>query len=224
MSNGVLGGAFDFLINMGFLNTLVPFILFYAIIFGMLERTQIFTPKEKRDKKDEQVTNLHALIAFSMAITATAAAQAVGITQNYLPILAVTAVALLGIMMLLGMAFGDKFDTIMSENKYYSGIVWGAALLLVVGALIVVSYYSGLLVTPCDAAGELTPVNSLDPGNGECTKLLDITGFPNKVYVMGIEIIGIFASSELMSFVTGLLVFAVLVFAVMWITRARKGG
>jgi len=222
MSNSLLGSAFDFIIKMGFLNTLVPFILYYSIIFGMLERTQIFTPAHKKEKDDAQITNLHALIAFAMAITATAASQAVGITQNYLPILSVTAVILLGIMMLLGMAFGPEFINIL-KKPVYQGIAWGGAIVLIIGALIVVGYHSGLLVTPCTANNGLTPVNSLDPGAGQCTQLMDITQFPDKMYVMGIEVMGLLAGNEYLEAIIGLLIIAGVIGAsIYFVTRPPK--
>lgn len=220
---GVLGGAFDFLIQMGFLNTLIPFILYYAIVFGMLQRTQIFTPKHKKDKDDAQITNLNALIAFSIAITATAASQAVGITQNYLPILSVTSVVLLGIMMLLGMAFGDKFEETILDNQIYKGIVWGGAFVLIIGALIVVGYHSGLLVTPCTPGNGLVPVNSLDPSEGQCTQMMDITGFPNELYVLGIEVMGMFQNNEMLEAAIGLIVMGAFIAAVIYaVTKGSK--
>lgn len=222
-TGGVLGGAFDFLITMGFLNTLVPFILYYAIVFGMLERTQIFTPKHKKEKDDKQITNLNALIAFAIAITATAASQAVGITQNYLPILSVTAVILLGVMMLLGMAFGDQFEEKILDNKIYKGIVWGGAFTLILGALIVVGYHSGLLVTPCTPGSGLTPVNSLNPAEGECTQMMDITQFPNKLYVLGMEVMGMLAGNEMLEAVIGLVIMGVFIAVVIYaVTKGSK--
>lgn len=187
--DNLLGNAFDFLVKTGFLNTIVPFILFYSIVYGMLQRTQIFMPKDKKSD-DEDVKNLNSLIAFAIAITATAASQAVGITQNYLPILAVASVVLLGVMMILGMAFGDKFtEGQVLENPLYKGIVWGAALILIIGALGVVAYYSGLIVPPCTQGSDLTPVNTLNPSAGQCTQFMDVSGFPDSAYFLGLDII-----------------------------------
>jgi hypothetical protein len=187
----ILGDAFSLLIEFGFLRIVVPFILFYSIIFGMLERTQIFTRRDAEGKvpkeADKATTNLHSMIAFSVAIGATAASQAVGITSNYLPVLAVVSVVIVGIMMLLGLAFGEGFETkIMKESKAYQFIVYGAMAALVMGALVALGYYSGMLVTPCIEGGGLTPVNSLAITTGQCTKLLDITSFPTSMYVMGV--------------------------------------
>ena len=191
MADTILGGTFDFLLRIGFLNILVPFILFYAIVFGMLERTQVFS----RDKKgSDQTRNLHSLIAFAIAITATATSNAVGITQNYLPILAVVSVVLLGVMLLLGMAFGDKFDAMLDDKKY-KGIVWTFAGILIFCALFVMVYYSGLLVTPC--SGDLTPVNSLSINEGECTAFIDASGLPNSFYLMGMNLFQIFGGELL---------------------------
>ena len=211
----ILSDAFDFLLNIGFLNIVVPFILFYAIVFGMLERTQIFNPD--KSKRDERSTNLNSLIAFAIAITATAASNAVGITQNYLPILAVTAVVLLGVMMLMGMAFGDKFDDIVKNNVWYNRLVWLAAGILIIGALIVVVYYSGLLVTPCTSGSSLTPVNSLNTNSGQCTKLMDISGFPN-VYILGLNMSDLLGSETLITGIAAIALLAGAFLAVKWLS------
>jgi len=211
----ILSDAFDFIIQMGFLNIVVPFILFYAIVFGMLERTQIFSAD--KSKKDEKTTNLHSLIAFAIAITATAASNAVGITQNYLPILAVASVVLLGIMMLLGMAFGDKFEEIQ-QSKVYKNLVWGFAGMLIIGALIVITYFSGLLVTPCIAGDGLTRVNTLNTAQGQCTQLMDMSGFPSQVYVLGLDMAG-FMSSETFVGIVGIAIFIGVVLVVMNLVR-----
>ncbi len=220
MADGVFSSAMDFLIRMGFLNTLIPFILYYAVVFGMLERTQIFTPSHKKGKPGPEITNLHSLIAFSVAITATAASQAVGITQNYLPVLSVTAVVLLGIMMLLGMAFGDKFSDVL-DSKIYRGIAWVGAIVLIIGALVAVVYYSGMIVTPCTLGGDLTPVNSLKTTEGQCTKLIDISGFPDTIYVMGIKTSDLIPEN-IMDIVVGVGILVLAIIGVVWISKGAS--
>lgn len=210
-TGSIFGDAFNLLIDFGFLQIVVPFILFYSIVFGMLERTQIFS--RDKEKEDKQITNLHAMIAFSIAVTATAASQAVGITQNYLPILSVTAVILVGIMLLLGLAFGDEFEKTVMQSKTYKTIIFTLLGVLVLGAVVVVGYYSGLVVTPCIDGDGLTRVNSLDITSGQCTQLFDITQFPQSMYIMGIEM------ADLSSSLIGLVGIIVVIGLVMLITK-----
>ncbi len=187
MADSISSSAFDFLIKIGFLNLIVPFILFYAIVFGMLERTQLFAV----DKKKGDSKNLHSLIAFALSITATAASYAVGITQNFLPILGIASVVLLGLMMVLGMAFGEKFEQeIMTKSKMYQGIIIGVSVVLLVAALGVIAYNGLIVGTPCPMDGSLIGVNSLNPGPGECTNFMDIaqSGSELTIYLMGINV------------------------------------
>ncbi|VVB75159.1 Uncharacterised protein [Candidatus Tiddalikarchaeum anstoanum] len=220
-TGNVLGDAFNLLIDFGFLRIVVPFILFYSIVFGMLERTQLFTRREEGGKLpkeiDKQVTNMHAMIAFAIAITATAASQAVGITTNYLPILAIVAVIIVGVMLLLGLAFGEEFSKpeFLTKHPIYTAIVWTGAIALLFGAIIAVGYYSGLVVTPCD--GTLTPVNTLNTREGECTRLFDITQLTETgvMYMMGVEV-------QTGSLLTGLGVAAVIIFIIWYIYKLGK--
>ena len=132
---------------------------------------------------------------------------------------------LLGFMMLVGMAFGEKFTKEILDNKYYKFIVWTAAFVLILGALIVVGYNSGLLVTPCSAGSGLTPVNSLDTQTGECTKLLDITGFPDQIYMMGIDVSGMMndlITGEMFEAILGLVIMAAFIFFVVYAVVRRE--
>ncbi|MDD4353700.1 MAG: hypothetical protein PHN56_04545 [Candidatus Nanoarchaeia archaeon] len=183
MADSMVGGAFDLLIKIGFMNLIVPFILFYAIVFGMLEKTQLFASKDSKGK--DEMKNLHSLIAFALAITATAASYAVGITQNFLPILGIASVILLGLMMVLGMAFGPQFEEISKTSGVYKGIIWACAIVLIIAAMGVIAYNGLIVGTPCNDKS-LTPVNSLNPGPGQCTKFMEISA--TNFYLMGFDV------------------------------------
>jgi len=187
MAESIVEGAFDILIKIGFLNLIVPFILFYSIVFGMLEKTQLFAAADKEGKKSkDDMRNLHSLIAFALGITATAASYAVGITQNFLPVLGIASVVLLGLMMVLGMAFGPDFDSTISKSKFYKGIIGVAALVLLLAAVLVIAYNGLVVGTPCEIGSNLTPVNDLNPGAGQCTKFIDIS--ESNFFLMGFNV------------------------------------
>jgi hypothetical protein len=187
MADSLVGGAFDILIKIGFLNLIVPFVLFYSIVFGMLEKTQLFASSDKDGKKkSDDMRNLHSLIAFALGITATAASYAVGITQNFLPVLGIASVVLLGLMMVLGMAFGPDFDSTISKSKSYKIIIGISVGALMLAAVLIIAYNGLIVGTPCPADNSLTPVNSLNPQAGECTKFIDVTA--NSFYLMGFNV------------------------------------
>ncbi|MDD2678585.1 MAG: hypothetical protein PHG04_03525 [Candidatus Nanoarchaeia archaeon] len=214
MADSMVGGAFDLLIKIGFLNLIVPFILFYAIVFGMLEKTQLFSI----DKKKEEMRSIHSLIAFALSITATAASYAVGITQNFLPILGIASVVLLGFMMVLGMAFGPKFDESISSKKEYRGIIFAFAIIVLFAAVVIIGYNGLIVGTPCNDPS-LTPVNTLNPGPGECTKFSDFSKLDEgKIYLMGIEVMGLMGriSPDVIGYV---LTFAIIGFIIYYITK-----
>lgn len=217
MADSLVGGAFDILIKIGFLNLIVPFVLFYSIVFGMLEKTQLFAA-DKAKAKDES-RNLHSLIAFALGITATAASYAVGITQNFLPVLGIASVVLLGFMMVLGMAFGPEFDSTISKSKFYKVIIGITAVALLLAAVLIIAYNGLIVGTPCPPDNSLTPVNNLNPQAGECTKLIDVTA--TDFYVMGFNV-----KTMLSSIFTGdtlgiLIVLGVIGFTIYFVTAKK---
>ncbi|MFA5303985.1 MAG: hypothetical protein WC393_05645 [Candidatus Nanoarchaeia archaeon] len=216
MADSLVGGAFDILIKIGFLNLIVPFVLFYSIVFGMLEKTQLFAA-DKAKAKDES-RNLHSLIAFALGITATAASYAVGITQNFLPVLGIASVVLLGLMMVLGMAFGPEFDANISKSKPYKVIIGITAIVLMLAAVLIIAYNGLIVGTPCND-NSLTPVNSLNPGAGECTKFMDITA--TDFYVMGFNVKTLIGSLFTSDVIGILIVLGVIGFTIYFVTAKK---
>jgi hypothetical protein len=214
MADTMVGGAFDILIKIGFLNLIVPFILFYSIVFGMLEKTQLFANDKAKNKDDSR--NLHSLIAFALGITATAASYAVGITQNFLPVLGIASVILLGLMMVLGMAFGSEFDNTFAKSSFYKGLISVSAVVLVLAAVLIIAYNGLVVGTPCNEKG-LIPVNSLNPGPGQCTKFIDIS--PTSFYLMGFNVTVMLGSIFTADMIGILIVLGVIGFTIYFVTQ-----
>jgi hypothetical protein len=214
MADTMVGGAFDILIKIGFLNLIVPFILFYSIVFGMLEKTQLFASDKTKNKDDSR--NLHSLIAFALGITATAASYAVGITQNFLPVLGIASVILLGLMMVLGMAFGPEFDATIAKGKFYKGLISVSAIVLVLAAVLIIAYNGLVVGTPCNEKG-LIPVNSLNPGPGQCTKFIDIS--PTSFYLMGFNVTVMLGSIFTADMIGIVIVLGVIGFTIYFVTQ-----
>ncbi len=102
--------------------TLLPFLLVFTIIFAILQKTQILG-KDKRQ--------IDALVSLAIGLIVIAYGQATGIIVRLIPILAVTAVVILVFMLLYGMVFAEgKFDM----NKYLKGGIG-----IAVGIVVIVS-------------------------------------------------------------------------------------
>ncbi len=209
MTNGnesVIATGFRYLAEWGFLDIVIPFILFYSIVFGMLERTQLFKRPEE-EKISKRLTNLHSLIAFAIAITATSAAQLIGITRAYLPVLSVISLILIGVMLTLSMIFGEQFEEMQKDNKIYNFIGWGFAITALLAGAIIAFYYSGLLVEPCTGNNPET-----------CTPLMNMQAGK----ILGIQISDIL-TPEVMNTIIPLVVLAVIIGLVMLVTRRPEG-
>ena len=102
--------------------TLLPFLLVFTIMFAILQKTEILG-KGKRQ--------IDSLVSLAIGLIVIAFGQATGIIVNLIPILAVTAVVLLVFMLLYGMVFAEgRFDM----NKYLKGGIG-----IVVGIVVIVS-------------------------------------------------------------------------------------
>ena len=100
--------AISILIDMGFFNTILPFLLVYAIVYGILVRTKIF---------GEEQTSINAVISFAIALFFIAAANVVDIMQAFLPWVGVIAIFLVGVMMLGVLIYGGEMESFSQKFK-----------------------------------------------------------------------------------------------------------
>lgn len=102
-----------FLGTIGFFDVLLPFLLFYALIFALLERTKIFgVEKMKIGDKTEEVPrkNINAIIAFALSFFAIASAQIVGVLHRAIgPILILVLLIVLFVMLISIMEQDGKY-------------------------------------------------------------------------------------------------------------------
>lgn len=112
-----LGNAVDFLKDFGFFDVILPFLLVFTIVFGILEKTRIFGT-EKLGDKDYPKKNLNSMVAFVIAFFVVAAKEIVTSLQVSLPQVALVLVILVSFMMLAGSFMGDK--TFTFENSKWA--------------------------------------------------------------------------------------------------------
>jgi hypothetical protein len=107
MVSNVLENGFRQLVDLGFFEVIVPFMLIFAIAFGILEQIKIFGPSSKK---------YNVLISLSMALIVVgqhvlypySKFDVVTMINNALPQIALVLVALVSLQLILGM-FGVKY-------------------------------------------------------------------------------------------------------------------
>ena len=120
MAETALGGVIDFLTEFGFFDVILPFLLVFTIVFGILEKTKIFGTEEYHGKEVPK-KNLNAMVAFSIAFFFVAAKEIVVGIQESLPMVALILIAIVSFLMLVGaFASGNKegfdFYSVIGDN------------------------------------------------------------------------------------------------------------
>ena len=108
-----LGAAIDFLEAFGFFDIVLPFILVFALVFALLEKTKILGKEG-----DEPKRNVNALVSFVFGLLVVAATNIVEVLNEALPVITLILVILISFMLLAGSLHGDKEFT-FAENKYW---------------------------------------------------------------------------------------------------------
>ena len=103
MASSPLGEAIEFLKDFGFFDVVLPFLLVFTIVFGVLEKTKLFGTTDKKPKQ-----NINAMIAFVIALFFVAATNLVEATAQFLPQVVVLLITLMSFMMLVGFFYADQ--------------------------------------------------------------------------------------------------------------------
>ncbi|MBI4154088.1 hypothetical protein HY501_02025 [Candidatus Woesearchaeota archaeon] len=102
-----LGNIVDFLIDFGFFDVILPFLLVFTVIFGILEKTRVFGEEQVGDKKYPK-KSLNSMVAFVIAFFSIAAKEVVASLQVSLPQVALVLVIIICFMLLAGSFMGDR--------------------------------------------------------------------------------------------------------------------
>ncbi|MCW1301204.1 MAG: hypothetical protein QW507_02525 [Candidatus Nanoarchaeia archaeon] len=107
-----LGNVITLLENLGVFQYFLPFLLIFAIIFGILERTEVFG----KGRKD-----INATVALSMAFIAVAAAWVTNAIRIFSEVAGVAAIAIVCLLMLSTLIAGEQ--TQLPKWLKYAGMV-----------------------------------------------------------------------------------------------------
>lgn len=107
MAETALGSVLDFLQEFGFFDVILPFLLIFTVVFGILEKTKIFGVDEVDGKKYPK-KNINAMVAFAIGFFVVAAKEVVESLKVSLPNVALVLIIAICFMMLAGSFLGDK--------------------------------------------------------------------------------------------------------------------
>ncbi|MFH1210716.1 MAG: hypothetical protein V1645_02255 [archaeon] len=123
-----LGRGLEFLKDLGFYDIILPFLLIFTIVFGVLEKTRVFGIQDGKPK-----TNINAMIAFVMSLFFVATPRLVEAIQISMPQVAVLLVVIMSLMMVVGFIMSDKEFNFES----YKGLKWFLIFILFVGIFLI---------------------------------------------------------------------------------------
>lgn len=98
-----------FLEGLGLFDVILPFILIFAIVFAILEKSKVFGV-EKIDDKEYTRKNINAMVGFVVAFIFVASAQAVSIINKAIANISILIVAGVMFLILIGMFFSEDED------------------------------------------------------------------------------------------------------------------
>ncbi|MBT6995088.1 hypothetical protein HN865_02330 [Candidatus Woesearchaeota archaeon] len=130
----VLRGTIEFLQDFGLFDVVLPFLLIFAIIFAILEKTLILGKESDGGPKK----NLNSIVALVIALLFVSANKAVNIISTALPNIALMIVIAVSFLMMLGVFWKtEEFDFKDNESKWYvffSFVMFVALALIFMGA------------------------------------------------------------------------------------------
>jgi len=112
-------GVFDFIL---------PFMLVFAIVYGILERTELFGPKVGK--------SVNAIIAFTIAMTTTLTSWFIGFLTGFLPwVSTISLIVVTGLMLVA--IFAKDFSSMLKDRE---------SIVLKIGAVIVAVSLGAVLI------------------------------------------------------------------------------
>ncbi len=132
MAETVLGDAVELLQDFGFFDVILPFLLVFTIVFGVLEKTKIFGTATIGGNAYTK-KNINAMVAFVIAFFVIAAKQVVTTIQASLPMVSLVLIAIISFLMLIGsFASGKEEFNFLELFSGWKGFLAGLFLLTIV--------------------------------------------------------------------------------------------
>lgn len=125
-----LQNTIQFLRDFGFFDVVIPFLLFFAIIFAFLEKTKIL---------GDDKSNANMIVALSVSLLAVAANKVVSLVSDILPNMILVLVLLVMFVMITGVFFkednGDFYKAHQGWFKFFMFVLFVLTLAFILNAI-----------------------------------------------------------------------------------------
>lgn len=111
--------ALNFLIDIGFVKVLAPFMLIFAIVFAILQKSKIF---HGGANEDDSARKINAVIAFVFGIFAVISVNVISFLEQTLATAAMVIVIILCMLIVLGLLLGDEYTKIFENSRVKYGL------------------------------------------------------------------------------------------------------
>jgi hypothetical protein len=126
--------ALAFMQDFGIFDVVLPFLLVFTVVFGVLEKTKIFGTENDKPKK-----NINAMVAFTIGFFVVAATQVVDIIQSSLPYIVLFLILIIAFMILFGATVSEGelsiWDHIGEKKGIFAFGILIALIAIIVGAM-----------------------------------------------------------------------------------------
>ena len=109
--------AIEFMKSFGIFDVVLPFLLVFTVIFGVLEKTKIFGKEGDSSRK-----NINAMVAFTIGFFVIAATQVVYVIQTALPYIMLLLVLIITFMILYGSTLSEGEINVWDHFEKHKGI------------------------------------------------------------------------------------------------------
>tara|TARA_Y100000310_G_C20548330_1_gene746741 strand:+ start:590 stop:1129 length:540 start_codon:yes stop_codon:yes gene_type:complete len=126
--------AIEFMKSFGIFDVVLPFLLVFTVIFGVLEKTKLFGKEGDSSRK-----NINAMVAFTIGFFVVAATQVVTVIQTALPYIMLLLILIITFMILYGSTLSEGEINVWEHFEKHKGIfafgLFIAILAIVLGAM-----------------------------------------------------------------------------------------
>ena len=133
-----LGKAIEFFREFGLFDIVLPFLLIFAIMFAVLEKTRILGVN-KVDGHDIPNKNLNAMVAFVIGMLVVAASNIVGVLNEALPNIILLLVVVISFLVLIGSLQKtgemDLGETHKGYSMFFGFVILLGVLFIFLGAI-----------------------------------------------------------------------------------------
>ncbi len=141
MADGLFTGVVESLQQMGFFDVLLPFLLIFAIVYGILEKTKLF--EERHD--------INATIAFVIGMIVIGTSWVLGVLSGFLPWVGLLSVLFVSFLLLIGLFWG-KAEEFSKSNL----LRWGGTAVVLIAFIFVLPPLLGFNIFGTGTFGGMT--------------------------------------------------------------------